>query len=403
MTSQINPNNIDGTFPVAGQDNSSQGFRDNFTNTKNNFQYAYNEITALQANAVLKGQTNNLGGSIISNAAFSGIREVNFNHGTVTGGAITYTFANGSYQILELGSTVTVTFDTDFAAITDKTITVKLEVFVPDVKWALVWPASVNRNLYSIANVSGQTVRFTQTGRYIFQLTTSDGGTSWNITDLTRTRNVIQGNLSLQANVANVATTGITLTVDNSGPGGSVFGQISANSIVVNTLTTSGNNATYSGNVQANNLIANTGIYGNILTAIQSNITLLGTQTSLSVSGNANIGNLTVSSMLDVCGTYAETGIQFISNAVDGASTNINSNISVVILQPNTVIASYTLVFPSTPTNGRFLRITFANTITSLTMTSGGDTINGKFTTGNANVGGTWLYQSSSSTWFKMS
>ena len=38
MTSQINFNNIDGTYPIAGQDNSSQGFRDNFTNTKNNFE-----------------------------------------------------------------------------------------------------------------------------------------------------------------------------------------------------------------------------------------------------------------------------------------------------------------------------------------------------------------------------
>ena len=49
MTSQINPNNIDGTYPVAGQDNNSQGFRDNFTNTKTNFQLAANEISDLQS------------------------------------------------------------------------------------------------------------------------------------------------------------------------------------------------------------------------------------------------------------------------------------------------------------------------------------------------------------------
>ena len=34
MASSINPNNIDTTYPVAGQDNDSQGFRDNFTNIK---------------------------------------------------------------------------------------------------------------------------------------------------------------------------------------------------------------------------------------------------------------------------------------------------------------------------------------------------------------------------------
>ena len=53
MTSLINPNNIDGGYPVAGQDNNSQGFRDNFTNTKVNFQYAEQEITDLQDQVIL--------------------------------------------------------------------------------------------------------------------------------------------------------------------------------------------------------------------------------------------------------------------------------------------------------------------------------------------------------------
>ena len=84
MTSAINYNNIDATFPVAGQDNSSQGFRDNFQNIKTNFQYAASEISALQANAVVAGQDNNISGSILANAAVSGLREVNYDHGTVT-------------------------------------------------------------------------------------------------------------------------------------------------------------------------------------------------------------------------------------------------------------------------------------------------------------------------------
>ena len=31
MASSLSPTSIDATFPVAGQDNDSQGFRDNFT------------------------------------------------------------------------------------------------------------------------------------------------------------------------------------------------------------------------------------------------------------------------------------------------------------------------------------------------------------------------------------
>ena len=71
MSSNINPNNIDGTYPIAGQDNNSQGFRDNFTQTKVNFQYAADEINDLQAKGIFKaaltGTTldNNMGDALL--------------------------------------------------------------------------------------------------------------------------------------------------------------------------------------------------------------------------------------------------------------------------------------------------------------------------------------------------
>jgi hypothetical protein len=57
---------------------------------------------------------------------------------------------------------------------------------------------------------------------------------------------------------------------------------------------------------------------------------------------------------------------------------------------------------PQTPMNGQIIKITFANTITSLTHTTVGQSINGKFTTANANVGGEWMYHNSTNTWYKM-
>ena len=48
MASNINTTNIDTAYPVAGQDNDSQGFRDNFFNTNENFEFAKTEIEALQ-------------------------------------------------------------------------------------------------------------------------------------------------------------------------------------------------------------------------------------------------------------------------------------------------------------------------------------------------------------------
>jgi hypothetical protein len=53
MASKINPNTINITYPIAGQDNDTQGFRDNFSNIKNNFSVALSEISALQANSAV--------------------------------------------------------------------------------------------------------------------------------------------------------------------------------------------------------------------------------------------------------------------------------------------------------------------------------------------------------------
>lgn len=54
MASDINPNNIDGTYPIAGIDNDTQGFRTNFTNTSTNFAEAKSEIEDLQDKSILK-------------------------------------------------------------------------------------------------------------------------------------------------------------------------------------------------------------------------------------------------------------------------------------------------------------------------------------------------------------
>jgi len=53
MSSNINVTDLDITFPIAGQDNDTQGFRTNFTVIKNNLNTAAVEITNLEANVAL--------------------------------------------------------------------------------------------------------------------------------------------------------------------------------------------------------------------------------------------------------------------------------------------------------------------------------------------------------------
>ena len=52
--SQINTNGINVNYPVPGQNNSSQGFRDNFAAIRTNINTASTEITDLQAKVVVK-------------------------------------------------------------------------------------------------------------------------------------------------------------------------------------------------------------------------------------------------------------------------------------------------------------------------------------------------------------
>jgi len=69
VTSSINTENIDPEFPVAGQDNNSQGFRDNFLYIKEGLESAASDITDLQVNGARLDTDNNFQGNLISNAA----------------------------------------------------------------------------------------------------------------------------------------------------------------------------------------------------------------------------------------------------------------------------------------------------------------------------------------------
>ena len=70
MASNIVPGNIDATYPKAGQDNSSQGFRDNFNSIKDNFTEAKTEIEALQTNKASLNASSNFNNNEVLQAKF---------------------------------------------------------------------------------------------------------------------------------------------------------------------------------------------------------------------------------------------------------------------------------------------------------------------------------------------
>jgi hypothetical protein len=117
MTSQINFAAITTTYPVAGVDNDSQGFRDNFTAISAGLAVAKAELTALQTNAVLVANlatntavVNNMLGSTISNGLYNTFYGVYFDGGNVPSAA-NIDLNNGPVQKFTLsGASPTLTF-----------------------------------------------------------------------------------------------------------------------------------------------------------------------------------------------------------------------------------------------------------------------------------------------------
>jgi hypothetical protein len=184
MTSQINPYNINGQYPVAGQDNNSQGFRTNFTNTSTNFEYAAQEITALQTNALLNASLTNTGtpasNDLNQSTLFNGISYQMTGQLTTLGTASTSVnidFNAGSYFTFTTGSSVTVAFSnlpaSNFGAWT-------VAITVASTAHTVTFPTSVNLNNLGIQgwNTSSNTITFATTGTYTFEFSTSNGGTN---------------------------------------------------------------------------------------------------------------------------------------------------------------------------------------------------------------------------------
>jgi hypothetical protein len=221
MTSAINPNNINGAYPVAGQDNNSQGFRDNFTNTSTNFQYAADEISDLQSKAVLKQALtgtvldNDMLGSALSNALLSNMSENVVALGTVSGTTV-INYALASYQTLTTNGAVSLSF-TNFPA-AGAAASVVVQVTVASTIHTLILPAAVSVNNTGIQglNTSTNTITFAATGVYSFEFSTSNGGSTSTVREVNKRLqpfNNSSENLADTANVNAAVTTSYFSTV----------------------------------------------------------------------------------------------------------------------------------------------------------------------------------------------
>jgi len=196
MASNINANNIDGTFPIAGQDNDSQGFRDNFTNIKTNFSNAKSELEDLQSKVILKSAlsgttlSNAGGGALISDFELRDMSETRVAKGT-TSGSVTFNYTEGGYQTLTTSGNIDIGFS-NFSA-SGKLSRIRIEITIASIAHTLTLPSSVTIGANSLQGIVPATkiITFAATGTYIFEFTTDDGGTTVAINDLTRSRTLM--------------------------------------------------------------------------------------------------------------------------------------------------------------------------------------------------------------------
>jgi hypothetical protein len=218
MTSAINPNNINGAYPVAGQDNDSQGFRDNFTNIKTNFEYASSEISDLQNKAVLKAALagtvldNDMGGSGLSSAIITNFSATKYDHGT-TSGTVTINYAVAHYHTMTSGGAITLAFS-NFPSAACGIVRVQVTIpgsYVPGTN-TLTFPTAVSvgtSNLQGL-NTSTNTITFATAGVFEFEFVSSNGGGTISVFDLNRNRDPIY--LPSTEDVASAAPISLTKT-----------------------------------------------------------------------------------------------------------------------------------------------------------------------------------------------
>jgi hypothetical protein len=166
--SQINTNGINVNYPVPGTNNSTQGFRDNFTQITTQLNTAATELTDLQTKAVLKAALNNtalnndMANTLISNAATSGFRSTSYNLGNALAGTVLVNVNQADVQYGAItGNVVTLQFGNWSPTNTESNVILRLNISNPNTQIQLPSACISTNNNYGVtilenySNVAG--------------------------------------------------------------------------------------------------------------------------------------------------------------------------------------------------------------------------------------------------------
>jgi hypothetical protein len=164
--SAINTNGLDVNYPIPGQNNSSQGFRNNFASIKTNLDTAGTEISDLQNKVVVKSAldntivNNDMANTLISNCATRSFRATTYNLGNALSGTVTVNCSLGDVQYGTVASNVTFDFASWGPAGTQSNV--ELQLATSNSQAFITFPAAVvssnnNFGLTTLENYDGTT------------------------------------------------------------------------------------------------------------------------------------------------------------------------------------------------------------------------------------------------------
>ena len=378
MTSQINPNNIDGLYPTAGVSNNTQGMRDNFTNIKQNFQYAEDEVNDLQSKVLLKsaltGTTldNNMADNLIYAAKiqdFSATQVVL----AATSGSIAIDYSAGHYQTIAMAGNVSLSF-TNFPE-SGSVGMLRVQIIVGTAGLTLTLPAAVSVGTTGVQGYSGNVITFATTGIFEFGFVTSDAGTIITLFDLNRPLSYYTNPVTIaNTTVSSSSGSGALIVSGGVGIGGNLY--VSGN--IVGSIVATGN--TFAGNTTVGNLLTS-GFVSATSNVTGGNINTAGV---VSATGNIIGGNLNVA------------GLSLSGNVV--SAINLTANITTTAnIQAGNLKSSGIMSATANVTGGNILTgglISATSTITSAANITGGNiltgglvSVTGNITGGNINYG----------------
>lgn len=208
MASSIDETTIDGNYPVAGQDNDSQGFRDNFTNARNNFAFAKSEIEALQVNGAVLNASNDFSGNIIEDGELRDMSKTVFDKGTTTG-AVTFDHTQGHVQTVTSSGAITFAF-TGYPA-TGKYGSILVILTLASAAHTILFPGAVTEPVDFIMTADGAAT-------YHYEFVSTDGGASYTMFDRTRSYGQ-NGNINITGNTISTSNTNGDIILDPNGTG----------------------------------------------------------------------------------------------------------------------------------------------------------------------------------------